>query len=118
MDLAAAVHDAETSLSSIRHLKKRFRKAIGAVEPTEKDVKSTYELLEPIIENMETLASIIQDIGDVRHPFSVAWRMAMLNCMSDPSILQDCDLGCAPSAQGMPSPVAVLLCLLIDMCSL
>ena len=87
MDLAAAVHDAETSLSSMRRLKKRFRKVMDAVEPTGKDVKSTYELLEPIIENMGILASIIQDIGDVRHPFSVARGMAMLNCMSDPSIL-------------------------------
>ena len=71
----------------MRRLKKRFRKVMDAVEPTGKDVKSTYDLLEPIIENMGILASIIQDIGDVRHPFSVAWRMAMLNCMSDPSIL-------------------------------
>ena len=118
MDLAAAVHDAETSLSSIRHLKKRFRKAIGAVELTEKDVKSTYELLEPIIENMHVLASIIQDIGDVRHPFSVAWRMAMPNCISDPSILQDRNHGCAPSAQGTFPPVVILICLLIDMGSL
>ena len=118
MDLAAAVHDAETSLSSMRRLKKRFRKVMDAVEPTGKDVKSTYELLEPIIENMDILASIIEDIGDVRHLFSGAWRMAMLNRMSDPSILQDCDLGCSPSAQGMPSPVDILICLLIDMRSL
>ena len=118
MDLAADVHNAETSLSSMRRLKKRFRKVMDAVEPTEKDVKSTYELLEPIIENMETLASIIEDIGDVRHPFSVAWRMAMLNCISDPSILQDCDLGCSPNSQGMLSPFAILICLLIDTRSL
>ena len=98
MDLAAAVHDAERSLSSMRRLKKRFRKVMDAVEPTGKDMKSTYELLEPIIENMGILASIIQDIGDVRHPFSVARRMTMLNRMSDPSILQDCDLGCSPSS--------------------
>ena len=97
----------------MRRFKKRLRKVMDAVEPTGKDVKSTYELLEPIIENMGIFASIIQDIGDVRHPFSVAWRMAMLNRMSDPSILQDCDLGCSPSSEGMPSPVAVLLCLLI-----
>ena len=101
----------------MRRLKKRFRKVMDAVEPTGKDVKSTYELLEPIIENMDILASIIQDIGDVRHPCSVAWRMAMLNCMSDPSIFQDRNHGCSPSAQGMLSPLAILLCLLICMCS-
>ena len=102
----------------MRRLKKRFRKVMDAVEPTGKDVKSTYQLLEPIIENMHVLASIVQNIGDVRPPFAVTRRMAMLNRMSDPSILQDCDLGCSPSAQGMPSPVAVLLCLLMDMCRL
>ena len=102
----------------MRRLKKRFRKVMDAAEPTGKDVKSTYELLEPIIENMHVLASIIQDIGDVRHPFSVAWRMTMLNRMSDPSILQDRDLGRSPSAQGMLSPVDILIYLLIDMCSL
>ena len=87
----------------MRRLKKRFRKVIG------KDVKSTYELLEPIIENMGILASIIEDIGDVRHPFSVAWRMAMLNCMSDPSILQDSDDLSSLRRQGMPSSFAVSL---------
>ena len=118
MDLAAAVHDAESSLSSMRRFKKRFRKVMDAVEPTGKDVKSTYELLEPIIENMDILASIIQDIGDVRHPFSVAWRMAMLNRMSDPSIFQDRNHGCSPSSQGTLTPFIILICLLIDMHSL
>ena len=88
---------------------------MDAVEPTEKDVKSTYELLEPIIENMGILASIIRDIGDVRHPFSVACRIAMPNYISDPSILEDRNHGCAPSAQGTFPPVVILMCLLIDM---
>ena len=81
VDLASPIEDAGKALSSLMVPGRHVLGAIGAIEPTEEDVKSAYELWEPILEKVQILASVVEGIGDVRQPLSIELESPMLKAI-------------------------------------
>ena len=109
VDLAAAVQGAEQTLSSLRLLKTRIRNAVDDIKPTKKHIESIYELWEQVLENIQIFVSMVENIGDVRHPRFLAPEMTVLTITADSSIYEDSNDRPSLDHQGMPSPVAIPL---------
>ncbi|TBU42907.1 hypothetical protein BD309DRAFT_865345, partial [Dichomitus squalens] len=58
-----------------------------AIEPTGEDVESAYELWKPVLENVESFASLIEAIGDL-HPYAKIASKVLLSVVK-PVIDQD-----------------------------
>ncbi|TBU55432.1 hypothetical protein BD310DRAFT_825821 [Dichomitus squalens] len=67
--MTGAVDEAHGAISSRRLLGEHAQDAMEAAEPVADAVKSTSELLQPVLEKVEVFTILVETIGDI-HPYA------------------------------------------------
>ncbi|TBU21481.1 hypothetical protein BD311DRAFT_800921 [Dichomitus squalens] len=85
--IATAIDTGSTALTSLSSDHRIVTIGATAIEPTGEDVESAYELWKPVLENVESFASLIEAIGDL-HPYAKIASRVLLSVVK-PVIDQD-----------------------------